>query len=138
MKKVLLPMLCVCFFTATSVQAQSILDQAKNAAGTTQNPLINTSGIAGSILQKLTPALGLSAVQQPKVSNLLTNFLKQKAGIMPLQQTNPASYASKFAGLQGGLFSKLKLLLTAAQYTKFLGLKPKTNDATNVLSQLFF
>ncbi|MGN7818619.1 hypothetical protein ACTJJB_00745 [Chitinophaga sp. 22536] len=138
MKKVFLSLLCVCFFTAASVQAQSILDQAKKTAGSVQNPLANYSGVASSILSKLTPALGLTEVQKPKVTDLVTGFLKQKAGILPLQQSNPASYASKFAGLQGGLFSKLKLLLTAAQYTKFLGLKPKTNDATNVLSQLFF
>nr|WP_295874935.1 hypothetical protein [uncultured Chitinophaga sp.] len=138
MKKVFLPMLCVWFFSAASVQAQSILDQAKKTAGTVQNPLANYGGVASSILSKLTPALGLTAVQQPKVTDLVTGFLKQKAGIMPLQQSNPAAYASKLSGLQGGLFSKLKLLLTAAQYTKFLGLKPKTNDVANVLSQLFY
>ncbi|NSL87368.1 hypothetical protein ECE50_011035 [Chitinophaga sp. Mgbs1] len=136
MKRIVLSLLCVCFFAVTTTQAQSLLDKAQKAAAGTQSPLGN--GIASSILGKLTPALGLTNAQQPKVLNLVTGFLKQKAGILPLQQANPAAYTSKFAGLQGGLFSKLKLLLTAAQYTKFLGLKPKTNDAGNVLSQLFF
>ncbi|WP_212003522.1 hypothetical protein [Chitinophaga sp. HK235] len=137
MKKVIFPLLCACYVSLT-VNAQSLLDPPKKTAAGLQNQLGNAGGLAGSILGKLTPALGLTAEQQPKVSNLLTSFIQRKAGILPLQQSNPAAYASKFGLLQSGLFSKLKLVLTAAQYTKFLGLKPKTNDATNVLSQLFF
>jgi hypothetical protein len=98
----------------------------------------NVSNIAQAVLGKLGPALGLSAAQKPNVLSAVTGFLKDKSGILGLAKTDKAAYASKFAGLQGGLFKKLKTILTVAQYTKFLGLKPKTNDATNVLSQLFF
>ncbi|WP_143310525.1 hypothetical protein [Chitinophaga vietnamensis] len=137
MKKVfLLAAVTVCF-TTMSVKAQSILDQAKKAA-TSESPLGNSGGIASSILGQLTPALSLTQTQQPKVLNLVSSFLTKKASILPLQQSNPAAYTSKFGGLQKGLFGKLQTLLTVAQYTKFLGLKPKANDAANVLSQLFF
>jgi hypothetical protein len=125
----------------TGVQAQSILDQAKKtatAAANGENPLSNAGGVANTILGQLTPALSLTNTQQPKVLNLVTGFLKKKAAILPLQQSNPASYTSKFSGLSGGLLSKLKTILTLSQYTKLLGLKPKTNDVTNVLSQLFY
>ncbi|SHL59067.1 hypothetical protein SAMN05444266_10494 [Chitinophaga jiangningensis] len=136
MKKTLFLAVIIGLATVTTASAQGVLDQAKKAAGTTQTG--NTGNLTSSIMGMLTPSLGLSNAQQPQVQNLITGFLQKKAGIMPLQQTNPADYTSKFNGLQGGLFSKLKGILSAAQYTKFLGLKPKTNDATNALSQLFF
>jgi len=136
MKSVLLVFSCVCFLGTATTQAQSILDQAKKTAGSVQS--FDAGGIAGSILGKLTPALALTGAQQPKVQDLITGFLKKKAGILPLQQSNPNGYTSQFGGLKNGLFSKLKTLLTLSQYTKLLGLKPKTNDAANVLSQLFY
>lgn len=111
--------------------APQVLDAAK-AQG------FDVKSMANSILGKLTPALGLSAVQKPGVLNAVTGFLTDKSGIMGLAKTDKAAYASKFAGLQNGLLGKLKTILSVAQYTKFLGLKPKTNDVTNVLSQLFF
>ncbi|HVI44626.1 MAG TPA: hypothetical protein VM802_07145 [Chitinophaga sp.] len=141
MKKVFITVVCIGSFTATYLQAQSIPDEARKATGIIQSSAGGASSTvtAGkSILSQLTPSLGLSGAQQPKVLDLVTGFLKQKAGILPLQQTNPAAYTSKFSGLQGGLFSKLKTILTAAQFAKFLGLKPKASDVTNVLSQLFF
>lgn len=134
MKRIVLAISCVCFMGIATTQAQSILDQAKKTAGSVQG----SSFDASSILGKLTPALSLTGAQQPKVQNVLTGFLKKKAAILPLQQSNPTAYTSKFSGLQTGIFSKLKTLLTLSQYTKLLGLKPKTNDATNVLSQLFY
>lgn len=139
MKRIVLAISCVCFLGVASVQAQSILDQAKKTAGSvaTGNSF-DVGSIASSIMGQLTPSLALTGAQQPKVQNLLTGFLKKKAAILPLQQSNPSAYTSKFGGLQKGIFSKLKTLLTLSQYTKFLGLKPKTNDAANVLSQLFY
>ncbi|SEW42152.1 hypothetical protein [Chitinophaga arvensicola] len=138
MKRIVLAFSCVCFLGTATVQAQSILDQAKKTAGSVQNPLANSGSVANSILGQLTPALSLTNAQQPKVLDLVTGFLKKKASILPLQQSNPSGYTSQFSGLKNGLFSKLKTLLTLSQYTKLLGLKPKTNDATNVLSQLFY
>ena len=136
MKRIILVFSCVCFLGTAATQAQGILDQAKKTAASVQSP--DAGGIAGSILGKLTPALSLTGAQQPKVQDVITGFLKKKAGILPLQQSNPSAYTSKFGGLKSGLFSKLKTLLTLSQYTKLLGLKPKTNDAANVLSQLFY
>ena len=138
MKRIILAISCVCFMGVATTQAQSILDQAKKTAGSVSGSSFDAGGIASSILGKLTPALSLTSAQQPKIQNLLTGFLKKKAAILPLQQSNPTDYTSKFGGLQKGIFSKLKTLLTLSQYTKLLGLKPKTNDATNVLSQLFY
>ncbi|RPD38835.1 hypothetical protein [Chitinophaga barathri] len=139
MKK-LLALLFIITATISLTYAQNPLDKAKSAAGGAQlqTPKLDVGSAANSILGKLTPALGLTEKQKPNVLSSVTGFLKDKSGILGMAQTDKAGYASKFAGLQGGLFGKLKTILTATQYTKFLGLKPKTNDPTNALSQLFF
>lgn len=115
--------------------AQSLLDKAKS---TTQSSGIDVKSTANAILGKLGPALALTNTQKPGVLTAVTGFLKDKSGILGLLKTDKAAYTSKFAGLQSGLFGKLKTILTAAQYAKFLGLKPKAGDTANALSQLFY
>lgn len=137
MKKIFAALLLLSV-TGSVTFAQGVLDKAKNTAKAAQAAGIDVNGMANAILGKLSPALSLSETQKPSVLTAVTGFLKDKSGILGLANTDKAAYASKFAGLQGGLFKKLKTVLTVAQYTKFLGLKPKTNDATNALSQLFF
>jgi len=90
------------------------------------------------ILARLTPALNLTDDQQPQVEDAVTNFLTQKAEILPLKTTDPSAYISKFNSLSGGLVGKLKIILLAKQMTSFLGLKPKPSDTSNVLSHLFY
>ena len=89
-------------------------------------------------MSKLNPALSLTKEQQPKVLTAVTEFLKGKSEILNLAKSNKTQYSSKLGELTNGLLAKLKTVLTAAQYTKLLGLKPSTNNATNVLSQLFY
>jgi hypothetical protein len=81
--------------------------------------------------------LALSDPQGPKITELLTEFLKSKTGILSLAKSNPADYLSKFGGIQNKFFEGLKASLSAAQYTKFLGLKPKASDSENLLNHLF-
>lgn len=115
--------------------AQSLLDKAKS---TTPSSGIDVKSTANAILGKLGPALALTNTQKPTVLTAVTGFLKDKSGILGLLNTDKAAYTSKSASLQSGLFGKLKTILTAAQYAKFLGLKPKAGDTANALSQLFY
>lgn len=124
------------FAQSTLPHPTAAAPQAADAAKAAQG--FDVKSMANSIIGKLTPALGLSAVQKPNVLTAVTGFLKDKSGILGLAKTDKAAYATKFSGLQNGLFGKLKTILSVAQYTKFLGLKPKANDVTNVLSQLFY
>lgn len=130
--------------TGSAAFSQSLLKKAEsiassNKVSTASLPsLSNIGSVKDAIMSKLTPALGLTAVQKPAVSTDITDYLKNKASIMPLADTNKPAYASKSSGLISGLAGKLKTALTAAQYAKFLGLKPKAPSATNVLSSLFF
>lgn len=139
MKKILIACL---LFTATVAVNQSygqgLLDKAKKAAGLNVLPISDVSGTANSILGVLKPKLALSDGQLPKITPLLTEFLTSKSGILGLAKSNPTEYTNKFSGIKTKLFNGLKTALTAAQYSKLLGLKPKASDAGNVLSHLFF
>lgn len=103
-----------------------------------QAPTMNVDGTASSIVSKLDKSLSLTAVQKPRLLNIVTGYLKQKIAIQPLQQSNLKAYTTKMNSMQNGLQSKLKPLLTLTQYTEYLGLKPKSYDETNVLSQLYY
>ena len=92
-----------------------------------------------SIVDDLTSKLSLPAVQKPKLIDIISGFLKQKKVITGLADSNPTSYLSKFNPLQQGLFGKLKGIIGASTFTKFLGLKPSGSGiAGNALSHLFF
>ena len=118
--------------------AQSILNKVGTAAATASAAGIDVNSLTSGILGKLTPALSLTEVQKPKVSTIVKDFLVQKATLLATKKTDPAAYQSKFGKLFCGLKSNLGTVLTVAQLTKFTSLKPSTNTASNVLSQLFY
>jgi hypothetical protein len=103
-----------------------------------QAPLSNIEGNAQSITNKLKAALTLTEAQQPKILNAVTNFLQQRATILPMNNSNPKVYDTKLKSFHNGLQRKLKTILTPEQFTGFLQMKPVNNDMTNVLSQLFY
>jgi hypothetical protein len=121
MKKLIL--LFSMFLLAGSLMAQGSFD---------------VKGISSQIVAKLTPALTLTAEQTAQTNDAITDFLSQKSEILPLQSSDPATYASKFNILNGTLVNKLKTFLQAKQLTTFWSLKPRSNDPGNVLSHLFY
>ncbi len=119
----------------TQAQLGSIADKAKAtaaAAGFDVNKLTN------SIMGKLVPGLNLSSAQQPQVTDAVSGFLGQKSSIVPLQSSNPAEYTKKQSGLFNSLKTKLGGILVKDQMSKFLGMKPATNNPADALSQLFY
>lgn len=137
MKKIILTI--VASMALHGASAQSLLDKAKSTAQTSQTTAQSMLGAsAKDIMAKLGPSLALTAIQKPKVLEAVSSFANQKAQILPLLNTDKAAYASKLTGLQNTLFSKLKTILTVAQYSKFLGLKPQAPSAKDALSALFF
>lgn len=135
MKKMMIA--CVAILFAINAQAQigGMLDKAKAVAGAAG---IDANKLTTGIMSKLTPSLGLTAEQTPKVTNAINTFLAAKAQIMPLLQSNKADYAQKQSTLFSNLKTKLTGILLQNQMNKFLGLKPATNTPTNILSQLFY
>jgi hypothetical protein len=103
-----------------------------------QAPLSNIEGNAHSITSKLKTALSLTEVQQPKILEVVKNFLQQRATILPLKNSNPNAYDTKLKSYHNSLHRKLRAILKPEQFTGFLEQKPVNNDMTNVLSQLYY
>lgn len=103
-----------------------------------QAPMQNIEGNVNAIVSKLNTALTLTDVQKTKLPESITAFLNQRSLILPLAGSNPKTYDTKLNSMHNGFYRKLKSILTADQYAKFLTLKPADNDATNVLSQLYY
>jgi len=133
--KAILLLLCIAFSAVNVLYSQSVVDQAKSAAGSAG---FDVKSLTDGILGILKPKLALTDAQAPKVTSAVSTFLDAKSKILPLLTTNKTAYNQK----QTSLFSKLKTALATTllknQLNKFMGLKPATNDATNVLSNLFY
>ena len=137
MKKISL-MLLACAFIALA-EAQDPLNKVKEQVpANVAAPKFDVKSIADGVMSKLGPALALTAIQKPKMLGAVTDFLNKKSGIMGLVTSDKAQYVAKLAGLNTDFLGKAKGILTATQYTSLLGLKPKTADGTNPISQLFF
>ncbi len=127
-------LLAAAILTISSIQAQTVPGDLTNAASSG----FNVKSLTKSIMGKLVPSLKLTDTQKPGVTSAITDFLTQKAKILPLQQTDAGGYSTKFTSLFSGLKTKLGGLISPTQLTTFMGLKPSTNDPKNVLSNLFY
>ena len=128
----------VVFGTNAQISTGTLQNAAKKASSVATSSGFDVNSLSSGIMSKLTTALTLTKTQKPQVLEIVTNFLQQKSSILSLATTNKTKYAAKFAELTSTLNSKLKTVLTAAQLSKFSSLKPETNTASNVLSQLFY
>lgn len=138
MKKIYF-ILALSFGMLLSSNAQFSTSSLKNTAKKVSTATgLDVNSVSEKIMSKLTTALTLTKDQQPKVLATVTNFLKSKSEILALAGSDKSKYNTQLNALTTDLTSKLKPILSATQYTKFLGLKPTTNTATNVLSQLFY
>jgi hypothetical protein len=138
MKKIYF-ILALSFGMLLSSNAQISPSSLKNTAKKVSTATgLDVNAVSEKIMSKLTTALTLTKDQQPKVLATVTNFLKSKSEILALAGSDKSKYNTQLNALTTDLTSKLKPILSATQYTKFLGLKPTTNTATNVLSQLFY
>jgi hypothetical protein len=145
MKKIILTLAFASITSVTFSQTTiaSKINAASSKANTTANNKItgatttasNYLSQAKSVSSTLNTALALTSVQKPKVANIVTDYLKNKASISSLANTNASAYTSKLSTLNSGMLSKMKTTLTAVQYAKLLGLK--TSPATDVIANLF-
>ena len=139
MKKLFTICIVLGSFNALPLQAQTVLETAKEAGKIADIlPIGDVATTANSILNTLKPKLSLTETQSPKVLEAVTDFLKGKSAIVDTAKANPAAYVSKFGELKDRLQSTLKTVLTAAQFKNMLALKPKTSTSSNVLSHLFY
>ncbi len=136
MKKIILA--CLLMVGASTVTNAQLGDLTKQASSLASTAGFDVNKLTSGIMGKLTPGLALTALQQPKVAEAVTGFLGKKANILGLLKSDPVKYASQFGTLFNGLKGNLGGILGKDQMNKFLGMKPATNNPTNVLSNLFF
>jgi len=132
---ILLVLAGVAISKSSNAQVGDLLNKAKSVASAKG---FDVSSLASSIMGKLSPGLNLTAVQKPAVTDAVTNYLTGKSQIMGLQQSAPASYTQKQGSLFATLKSKLAGILLKNQLQKFMGMKPKTNNPLDSISQLFY
>ena len=139
MKKIVLAFLLIASFEICNAQV-TVPKTTSSTKDFIKPPAIDdVDKTTSSVVDELTSKLSLPAVQKPNLINVISGFLKQKKDITGLADSNPTNYLSKFNPLQQGLFGKLKGIIGASAFTKFLGLKPSDSGiAGNVLSHLFF
>lgn len=137
MKSILTILFALYFLIPLATFSQIAPDRGKQPASVKVLPINDVEETTMGITGLLRTKLALSDAQGPKVAELLTGFLKSKSGILSLAISNPTEYKSKFMGIQNKLFENLNPILSAAQYTKFLDLKPKASDTGNLLNHLF-
>jgi len=140
MKKLILSI--ALFTMVASVSAQITLPKTDPTALTkdfVKPPAIGDIGKTTSGIMGMLGGLGMSDAQKPKISDLIGGFLGQKQGILGLASKDPAGYLAKFNPMQKGLFDKMKGIMGATMFSKFLGMKPSgKNISSNLLSNLFF
>lgn len=128
----------VIFSSGAQISTSGLKDATKKVTNAASTAGFDVNAIKNQVMSQLTTKLALNGDQKTKVLTLVTNFLDQKAGIIALAKTNNNKYVAQLAKLTEKLNAGLKTALTAQQFSKFLALKPKTNDAGNILSQLFY
>ena len=140
MKKLILAFALVAFIGVCHAQDVTIPKTVPAVKDFIKPPAIGditktASGIVGQLMSKLS----LPGTQKSGLTSAISGFLTKKKDIIGLADTNPTSYLSKFGPLQKGLFDKVKGIIGASAFTKFLGLKPSGSGAAgNILSNLFF
>lgn len=135
MKKMFLAVTIVFCALTTHAQLSNITSKAKSVAEATG---FNVGSLTQGIMAKLVPSLNLTKAQTPKVTDAVSSYLTGKEKILSLMKTDKTAYSEKQSSLFSKLKSKLAGILLQNQMNKFLGLKPATNSASNILSQLFF
>ena len=124
--------------SGAQISTTGLKDVTKKVTTAASSTGFDVNTLKTQIMSQLTTKLALNSDQKPNVLSLVTNFLDKKAGIISLAKTNNNKYIAELAKLTEKLNTGLKTALTAQQFSKFLSLKPKTNDAGNILSQLFY
>jgi hypothetical protein len=140
MKKLAILFALVLPFTIAKAQISVPKEATSVATSFVKPPAIGDIGKTTSgITDLLGSKLSLPADQTSKLSGVISSFLGEKKGIIGLADKDPTGYLAKFNPLQKGLFSKMKGIMGATAFTKFLGMKPSgKNIAGNLLSNLFF
>lgn len=106
MKKIVLAFLLISSFRICHAQV-TVPKTAPSTKDFIKPPAIgDIDKTTSSVVDDLTSKLSLPDAQKPKLTDIISGFLKQKKDITGLADSNPTNYLSKFNPLQQGLFWK--------------------------------
>jgi hypothetical protein len=91
-----------------------------------------------TIMDKITPQLGLNGDQNTRVTILVGKFLTHKNEFIELRKNDPAAYKSRFEIEQKALFDGLKSVLSESQVRQLMALKPAQYEPEDGISHLFY
>jgi hypothetical protein len=130
------------FGTFTFANAQSIGDITKATSTATKTTAtastFDVASISNQVMGLLSPKLKLTAAQKPAVNSLVNEVLNQKKSILPTKKTNNASYTSKMTTTRESFTTKMKKLITPAQFQTLMPLLPKSAQSLTPLAQMLF
>ncbi|PKB15287.1 hypothetical protein [Flavobacterium sp. 5] len=132
------------FGTFTFANAQSMGDITKATSSATKTATAATAStfdvtsIANQVMGVLSPKLKLTDAQKPAVNSLVNEILKKKKSVLPTKKTDPAGYASKMTATRESFTTKIKKLITPAQFTALTPLLPKSAQSLTPLAQMLF
>jgi len=130
----------VLFGTFTFANAQSIGDitKAANTATTAAASTFDVATISNQVMGLLSPKLKLTDAQKPAVNSLVNEILNKKKSILPSKKTDLAGYTSKMTATRESFTTKIKKLITPAQFQTLLPLLPKSAQSLTPLAQMLF
>ncbi|HSD05643.1 hypothetical protein [Flavobacterium sp.] len=141
MKKKLI-IAAILFGTYTFANAQTIGDitKATNTATKTAAAAstFDVATISNQVMGLLSPKLKLTDAQKPAVNSLVNEILNKKKSVLPTKKTDLAGYTSKMTATRESFITKIKKLITPAQFQALTPLLPKSAQSLTPLAQMLF
>lgn len=94
--------------------------------------------LATAVVSRFHSEMNLNADQKAKVAEIISNYLDEKAKIIPLATENKTAYDDKQASYFKTLRVKLKDVLVRTQWQKFMSLKPKPSETDSSLYYVYY
>jgi hypothetical protein len=126
--------------TISFTNAQSIgsISKAASTASTAATSSFDVADISNQVMGVLSPKLKLTDAQKPAVNSLVNETLNKKKSILSTKKTNNADYTSKMTANRDSFTSKMKKLITPAQFQALTPLLPKSAQSLSPLAQMLF
>ncbi|WP_281240071.1 hypothetical protein [Flavobacterium praedii] len=129
-------------FSFANAQSLGDITKAASTANKTAAAASATSFDVGSISNQvmgvLSPKLKLTDAQKPAVNSLVSEMLNKKKNILPTMATDKAGYTSKMTANRESFTTKIKKLITPAQFQTLTPLLPKSAQSLSPLAQMLF
>ena len=118
-------------FSQTAVTPKPVLPASSGTESSSRN-------LTAVVVTRFQSEMNLSADQKTKVTEIIGNYLDEKAKIIPLITENKTAYDDKQASYFKTLRVKLKDVLVRTQLQKFMALKPRPDETDSSLYYVYY